>query len=336
MVAGFGWWCNRFWVDRLTMRVFRRENCEKVLRPVGAWAFLRGPLPRPTLRLAWATIGCPFGAKQVARGIGRLLILAGILVAARARADVYVLHNGGRVEGELANQESAPVGKFVVRTGAGIDVTIEKAQVKEIIPQGAADAEYEKIRPTFADTVEDQWRLAEWCKEHAVPKGREAALARVIELDPEHREARLALGYTKIDGRWVQPDQLMQERGRVKYQGQWLLPQEVEVLERRRKDELAEKQWYLDMKRWRNWLRDPAKVDQYREQIARISDPYATGAVVQALERERDPVVRMWYVKALGRIGSSGAIKTLVEHSLSDNEEAIRVECIDQIVKSKG
>ncbi len=71
----------------------------------------------------------------------------------------------------------------------------------------------------------------------------------MVELDPENRLARMALGYAQIDGRWVQPDQYKQEQGYVRYKGNWLLPQEVEIAEKKRKDDLAQKQWYASLKR---------------------------------------------------------------------------------------
>ena len=56
----------------------------------------------------------------------------------------------------------------------------------------AEETEYERIRPTYADTAEAQWELAQWCREHKLPAQRTVHLRRVIELDPEHVEARRA------------------------------------------------------------------------------------------------------------------------------------------------
>ena len=51
--------------------------------------------------------------------------------------------------------------------------------------------------------MEGQWKLAEWCHEHGLPDQRKTHLQRVIELDPDHVEARRLLGYSKIDGKWM-------------------------------------------------------------------------------------------------------------------------------------
>ncbi len=211
-------------------------------------------------------------------GIALAALCAGIL---SARADIYVLKSDGQVRGELVNKDESPRQKYVIKTAEGAVVTLDRAQVKNIVSQNAAETEYEKIRPTFADTAADQWKLAEWCREKSMTKARQEALQRVLELEPNHKQARLALGYMQVNGRWVQPDQLMQERGYVRYKGEWRLPQEVELEERKLQDDKTKKQWFVDLKRWRGWLDEPARASQAREQLQAINDPQAVPALAQ-------------------------------------------------------
>jgi hypothetical protein len=150
----------------------------------------------------------------------------------------------------------------------------------------------------------------------------------VIELDPDHKLARSALGYSQFEGRWVQSDQLKKEAGYVYYKGRWLLPQEIEVLEQRRANETSERQWFTNLRRLRNWLKDPAKAEQAREELQQINDRSAINALTQALENEPDRQPRIWYVAALGRLG---AVKPLVDHALDDDDEEIRLSCIEQL-----
>ena len=103
----------------------------------------------------------------------------------------------------------------------------------------AAEIKYDQTRDNYADTVEGQWKLAEWCRENRLPKQRKTHLERVVELDPEHAAARHALGYSHIQGRWVTQAKLMTENGYVRYKGAWVLPQEIEILEEKGKEKQA-------------------------------------------------------------------------------------------------
>jgi hypothetical protein len=251
--------------------------------------------------------------------------------ARHARADTYVLTNEGQVVGELVNKDESPRQKYIIRTPAGATISLEKSQVKQVVPQSAAEAEYEKIRPTFADTVDDQWRLAEWCRDKNIAHGRQTALERIVELDPENRKARMALGFTQIDGRWVQPDQYREEQGYVRYKGDWRLPQEVELMEQHRKDDLAEKQWYANLKKWRAWYDDAGKTDQVHDELAKIDDPLAVPALTQTLDNDGNRQLRVWCVQALGRIASQNAVAAIVNYSLNDPDQEIRLTCFDQL-----
>ena len=253
-----------------------------------------------------------------------------IFVVQAAQADIFELSSGGQISGLWLNRDETPRQKYVIQTDKAT-FTFDHSQIKKITAQSPAELEYEKVRPTYADTAADQWRLAEWCREKSYPKGRQAALERVIQLDPENRQARMALGYNQIDGRWVQPDQVMQEQGRVLYKGQWLFPEEVELLEQRHKGDLAEKQWFTTLKRWRAGLDDPAKADQVHDELAKLSDPLAVPALVQSLDSERSRQAQVWFLQALGRIGTSDAVKAIVEHSLDDTDDELRLTCFDQL-----
>ena len=113
--------------------------------------------------------------------------------------------SGGRVAGELLNPTKSPRKQYVIQVADGAKVTLDAAQVRKVLRPRADEAEYERIAPTYADTAAAQWELAQWCREHKLTAQREMHLRRVIELDPNHVEARRALGYSQVDGQWVTP-----------------------------------------------------------------------------------------------------------------------------------
>ena len=124
------------------------------------------------------------------RSLAIIVVLS--MLAPCASAEVFVLAGGGRLVGELVNRNESPRQKYVIQTADGATVTLDAAQVRKILRQRPEEAEYERICPTYPDTAAAQWELAEWCRQHTLLPQREVHLRRVIELDPEHVEARRA------------------------------------------------------------------------------------------------------------------------------------------------
>jgi hypothetical protein len=80
----------------------------------------------------------------------------------------------------------------------------------DYLRQGTAAAplaSYLRVRSDYADTMEGQLALAEWCQQKKLPEQARAHLSRVLELEPNHAAARAALGYQRIGGLWVSPEE---------------------------------------------------------------------------------------------------------------------------------
>ena len=267
--------------------------------------------------------------------LGTLGLLALVLLDADpVSGEVFVLGNGGQVTGELLNPDETPRKTFVVRTSAGVEVTLDAAEVVKRLEQSPAEIEYEKIKNRYPDTVEGQWDLAEWCAQNRLSPQRKTHLERVIALDPDHKRARAALGYSQVDGKWQTQEEVMEGRGYRRYQGRWMTSQEIEVIERKRKQENEEKAWFVKVKRWSGWLGDD-KGDEARRQFAAITDPAAVKALAAFLERDRRVAAQTIYIEALARIGDGDALKALAVRSIEDPVEEVRLTCLDHLKKEK-
>jgi len=252
--------------------------------------------------------------------------------ATEAPGEVFVLRNNGRVEGELVNATETPREKYVIRTAAGGTVTLARQQVARVLTQSPAEEEYDQIRPQFADTVEAQWEIAQWCLHNGLPTERKVHLRRIIELAPDHAEARRALGYTKVGDEWKTQAQRMTERGLVRYRGRWRFPQEVALIEERKQQEVTEKGWYRDIKRWLGWL-DTQRAQQAVDNIREIDDPNAVPALAQYLEDDLPEHVKLLLIEALAAIDNPAAVDALGRNSLADANHEVRLTCIDHLKK---
>ncbi len=240
------------------------------------------------------------------------------------------------MQGEIVTSPNTPKDKTVIRTASGGEVTLDKSQIKQIIPQSAAELEYEKIRPTYPDTVEGQWKLAEWCRDNSLTKQRQTHLERVIALDPDHKQARALLGYSQIDGRWIRRDDLMKERGYVLYNGAWKLPQDVELIERKKKQDQAEREWFAKLKRWRaSFDNHPEREEILRNEIMTTTDAAAVPAVKQMLANEPNPKIKILLVNALVHLGTGDAIGTVVLLTIEDPDEEVRLSALDKLSETR-
>jgi hypothetical protein len=249
--------------------------------------------------------------------------------AAIAPAEVFVLVGGGQIAGQLLNPKEVPRKQYVIQTAEGAKVTLAMKQVKQVLHPRPDEAEYERIRPSYADTVAGQWALGVWCRDHKLPQ-RDIHFRRVVELDPNHASARAALGYTKIDGQWTTQAEMMTKRGYVRYKNEWRLPQEVEQLENKKKFQVAQQEWCQKVKRWRGWLGGD-RDDQARRNLRAIDDPMATKALVMGLRDDKDDGVRMLYVAGLAKLDTPDAAMALAVAAIADPVDEIRQTCLDHL-----
>lgn len=277
----------------------------------------------------------PAGWRRDWRIAPAALLLLGSLAASAARADVFVLAGGGRVEGEWLNQSEQPLTKYLVRTADGVTLSLAADQVKETKRLPAAELEYRKKAPAAADTVEGQWAVAEFCRKHSLTKQREAHLRRIVELDPNHQQARYALGYQFLKGAWVSRSDFHRQEGYEFYQGKWRTPQEIEILESRARLDLAQKDWLGKLRRWRNNLDAPDKARFGYESLAAVKDPVAVRPLGEMFAQEKMRAVKQLYADILANINTPEAVSVLVERTLGDPDEEIFHYCIQKLVQLK-
>ena len=265
-----------------------------------------------------------------------LVALAGVLLTAwapPARADLFLLEGGGRVEGEWLNRDEQPLREYVVRTPAGLTISLPQDQVREAVRESAAEAEYRRRAPGVPDTIEAQWAMAEWCRKQGLTHERRTHLERIIQLDPNHQRARGALGYQYLQGKWITRSEFRRQEGYEYYQGRWRTPQEIEILEARGRTALAQKDWLVKLRRWRKDLATADKSASAYDQIAAIKDPVAVGPLATAFKGETDRRAKMLYADVLANINTAESVGVLVDRTLSDPDEELYHYCLDKLVQ---
>ncbi len=256
--------------------------------------------------------------------------------AAIARADVIELTTGGRLEGKIVQAEDADKSTFVIDLAAGGHLTIPRSQVARVDTTSDSEAEYEKLARTSPDTVEDHLKMAEWCRQHKLLGDYRRHLERIVELEPNHAEARAALGFRQKDGQWMNRDDVMTSRGLVLYEGRYVTPQHVELMQQQKESRATQADWSNRIEQLRKWLvgRRPDKSAQAHAEILAINDPQAAEAVVAVLRRENDPDLKRLWIEVASHLNQRAAVDALVNLSLTDPDEDLRHQCLEYLIKS--
>lgn len=264
-----------------------------------------------------------------------LIAAAALMVADPSRAAVFLLVNGGQIEGEWVNRDEKQRQTYVVRTEHGGVITVANAQVDEVVEKSEALAWYEHWLPKTPQTVEGHWKMAEECRKRWLKEQREHHLGEILKLDPDHKQARYGLGYSRVEDRWVKTDEWMTNQGYIRYRGDWRIPQDV-MLEKAA-EEVANRQrdWKEKVSTWHSWIRKGrGKERDAVDSLRAIDDPSAAAALADILKDEKEPRhVRMLMIEVMGKLQSPIAVGTFVERAINDPDPNIRDACLDQLAR---
>lgn len=154
-------------------------------------------------------------------------------LSALALADTVTLANGHKLEGSARR-----VGDRVVIQTAGGEVTLEASEVRSIEKGETKLDLYQAKRETLdAKDAKAQAELARWCAKNKLGKQSREHWEEVVKLDPEHADARTALGFVQHDGAWMTPDEAKEAQGLVKVKvggrERWVPRAEARAMERK-------------------------------------------------------------------------------------------------------
>lgn len=158
--------------------------------------------------------------------------------------------------------------------------------------------------------------------------------ARAVRAEEDDRKESETVASTEgadADAEPSSPQEFMAARGFVRYRGMWRTVQEIDLIERAERVNLARKDWSTRLDRLRKRLEDPRQADVASEEIREIADPSAVPALAAAVAAERSPRVRALYVEALSRIRSADAGATLVAVAVDHQDPETRILAVERL-----
>jgi len=160
------------------------------------------------------------------------------LVPAALFADVVYLQGAGTITGKIVEQTATTV---QVDVGGGI-VGVPMSRVDHIVKARCPLDDYQARAGKLAPTDTAGWlKLAEWASQNGLPMNAHDAYEKALTSSPDNAEARQALGYTKLNGRWLTEDEAYQASGYVKYNGEWMTPAQAQIEQTHSAQEKARK-----------------------------------------------------------------------------------------------
>ena len=124
----------------------------------------------------------------------------------------------------------------------------------------------------------------------------------------------------------------MASLGYQRHSGGWRTAQEIEILDRNEKTNLAQKQWNKKLERLRKELAT-GDASAAAEELAEITDPHAVPALTAALASDPLRRVRLLYVESLFRIGTPAARAALVAAAVDHPDHETRIDATDRLAK---
>ena len=249
------------------------------------------------------------------------------------RGEIFVLSNGGKLEGTWLNPSQKKPESYEIETPSGGRITLSASQIDEVIVKSDVLKRYEEFLPKVANTAEGHWDMAERCRKAGLKPQRELHMRKVLEFETNHVGARRGLGYSQVDGRWIKMDEWLQAQGYIRHKGSWKLPQEIELETRKERREVEEKEWRSRVRRWRSWaVKGGERGGEGLTNLRKIDDPLAARPLAELLDDTDElPQLKLLYMEVLGRFRGLTSTNAFIRRVMTDPDIEVRERAIDHL-----
>lgn len=185
-------------------------------------------------------------------------------------------------------------------------------KIQEDPARRAVIDEYLARRARTPRKADEQAKLALWCEGKGLREQAIAHYSEVVRLAPRREAAWRHLGFKKVGGRWVKPDDLVAER------------QDAE------RQKHADRMWKPKLERIREGLdsRDSSRRARTAEAIAEVTDPAAVPMIWAVLIRGNERA-RLAAVRMLGQIDGPAASNALAALAIFNPLPEVRARALE-------
>jgi hypothetical protein len=156
----------------------------------------------------------------------KLLPILALFVPGLLFADEVFLKDAGSISGRVVEQNETTV---KVDLGDGF-IAVPASRVERIVKGRSPLDEYEERAAKLGPQDVEGWKtLARWASKQGYPGQARQACNKVLAIAPNDPDARKALGFVSLDGKWVTLEESYKAKGYVKFDGEWMTPAEAQA-----------------------------------------------------------------------------------------------------------
>ncbi|MDF1661280.1 MAG: hypothetical protein P1V97_05885, partial [Planctomycetota bacterium] len=258
---------------------------------------------------------------RIQKNTGFAVVIAAVTFSALAlnhgiaSADVLVMKNGSRLEGEIVDQKD---GLLKVKVNESAFVEVQAIQVVKIIKKPTRWQVLAQRRAQIKKgDVEALFELSKWCKKNFLAKDSRRICEEIIALNPDHLGARAVLGYVRSSGQWILEKDFYKAKGYVRYKGRWIPREEAD----REKLKITLKKRIFTLLKY--YRRGNKKAVEASEEILGLEPKELAGTLLLPYLDEKKDSIRRLIAEALGNTGYDAAALPLLEKALNDDTYSV-------------
>lgn len=265
-----------------------------------------------------------------------------LLVTPTISADEITLKDGRKLVGSVVKKNGETL---VVELTPGNMILVNQSEIKAHPQNSKGEAGYVEALKKSSDTIESHLQMAIVAQKSLLPDHARAHYERVLELDPDHKNARAALGYTlnEVDGQWILRDELMRkDRGKTLAGGRYRFPEIVAMQEAEEKFKNERNVLAREISRALSNLNNPRNSAKAQATLDGLVGPLGSAAITFVLYGDSpvkkisaNPAQKAVCIPILKRLGDPLAIQTLIrmctETGNSSEQIAVRQQAFEVV-----
>lgn len=243
--------------------------------------------------------------------MNRLTLLPLLLFAVSATADELHLKDGRVLSGRVFED-----GDRYTVVDRDSKYAVKKSEVSELVKKRSFMDEFDdRLGKLPADDAEAIFEFGRWLEENDWASRAKLAYAEVLDLDPDHKGARRALGYSLYEGAWVSPEELNRRKGLVEFEGRWYTKHDLDELKKQIEGDEKQRQAFAE----RRQVND--KLNKIMRRFATLDKKQRQGAY--------DDLTR--YAEEL----NSPEVRKLADDSKAWYDEQARIVCASFLARTE-